>query len=210
MKLTADQRDALTEVINIAFSRTAAALSDLTGHRVLLDKPVVELYRLSELSAALGGFVKGEVASVHQVFRGPVGGDALLLLNYEGAVALANLLGDPQDKRNRLNASDQEVLTEVGNILLNACLGTFGNLLEVHISFTVPRLHLEALTGLLDSLIIDEDSLRYALVVFTNFHLRESSVGGYLVVVLGVQSLDRLLQAVEQWSGTETTPEVGP
>ncbi len=203
MKLTAEQQDALTEIINIAFSRTAAALSDLTGHRVLLDKPKVELYRLSEVNAALATFVKGEVASVHQVFRGPITGDALLLLNYDGAVALANLLNDPQNNRNRLNASDQEVLSEVGNILLNACLGTFGNLLQVHISFTVPRLHLEALTGLLDSLTINEDSLRYALIVFTNFRLRESSVGGYLVIVLGVQSLDRLIEAVEKWASKE-------
>lgn len=203
MKLTAEQQDALTELINIAFSRTAAALSDLTSHRVLLDKPTVELYRLSELNAALAGFVKGEIASVHQVFRGPISGDALLLLNYEGAVALASLLSDDQNKANRLNASDQEVLTEVGNILLNACLGTFGNLLQVHISFTVPRLHLEALTGLVDSLTINEEPLRYALVVFTNFRLRESTVGGYLVVVLGVQSLDRLIQSVEQWSDAE-------
>jgi chemotaxis protein CheC len=200
MKLTPEQQDALTELINIAFSRTAAALSDLTGRRVVLDKPSVQLYRLSELTSALGGFIKEEVASVHQVFRGPVAGDALLLLNYEGAVALTNLLTDPDSKSNRLNTSDQEVLIEVGNILLNACLGTFGNLLEVHISFAVPRLHLEALTALLDTLTINQEGLRYALVVFTNFHLRDSKVGGYLIIVLGVQSLDRLMQAVEDWA----------
>ena len=29
-----------------------------------------------------------------------------------------------------IDASAREVITEVGNILLNACLGTFGNLLK--------------------------------------------------------------------------------
>ncbi len=200
MKLTDEQQDALTELINIAFARTASALSDLTGHRVLLDKPQVQLYPLAELNGALASFIKGEVASVHQVFRGPVAGDALLLFNYEGAMALAKLLAESPGPAGRLTMSDREVLIEVGNILLTACLGTFGNLLSVHISFAVPRLHLEALTGLLDTLTINEEGLRYALVVFTNFHLRDSSVGGYLIIVLGVQSLDRLMGAVEDWA----------
>ncbi len=200
MELTALQQDALIELINIAFSRTASALSDLTGERVLLDKPSVTLYPLTELKTALAGHISGEVASVHQLFKGPVSGDALLLLNYEGAVALANLLSEAPGAGTRLVASDREVLTEVGNILLNACLGTFGNLLQVHISFAVPRLHLDALASLLDTLTINEQGLRYALVVFTTFRLRDSKVGGYLVIVLGVQSLERLIQSVEEWA----------
>ncbi len=87
---------------------------------------------------------------------------------------------------------------ETGNILLSACLGTFGNLLQVHITFTVPRLHVEALDGLLDSLVIGSEELRYGLVVFANFRLRDSEVGGFLVMVLGIASLDRLIQEVEK------------
>ena len=35
MKLTERQSDALSELINIAFARTGAALSELTGHRLM-------------------------------------------------------------------------------------------------------------------------------------------------------------------------------
>ena len=38
-----------------------------------------------------------------------------------------------------LDASGREVITEVGNIVLNACLGVFGNLLKVQVTFAVPR-----------------------------------------------------------------------
>ena len=44
-----------------------------------------------------------------------------------------------------IDASAREVLTEVGNILLNACLGTFGNMLKVQVSFSVPHLNLDTL-----------------------------------------------------------------
>ena len=122
MKLTERQSDALSELINIAFARTGAALSELTGHRVLLDPPEVAVYRTEELRGALAKFVPGDVASIHQVFAGPVAGDALLLLNYAGAVQLTDLLTDEHKSSNFLDESAREVLTEVGNILLNACL----------------------------------------------------------------------------------------
>ena len=198
MELTDQQKDALSEVINIAFARTAASLSELTGHRVLLDVPKVAIFPIDQLGAALAEFLPAEVATVHQVFTGPVTGDALLLLNYDGAITLADLLTDEKGSK-RLNTSSREVLTEVGNILLNACLGMFGNLLQVHVSFSVPRMHLETLDALLRSLVIGSEGLRYALVVYTAFRMRDGSVKGYLVIALSVASLDRLIQEAERY-----------
>jgi chemotaxis protein CheC len=199
MQLTERQNDALAELINIAFSRTAASLSELTGHRVLLDVPKVGMYPVNELTERLAEFLPAEIASVHQVFTGPLAGDALLLLNYDGAVTLTELLTDESIHAQRLNESSREVLTEVGNILLNACLGVFGNLLEVRISFSVPCLHLETLGRLVRSLVIDREELRYALVVYTAFRVRDSAISGYMVIALSIVSLDRLIQEVEHW-----------
>ncbi|HSE19361.1 MAG TPA: hypothetical protein VLB46_20030 [Pyrinomonadaceae bacterium] len=202
MKLTERQRDALSELINIAFARTGAALSELTGHRVLLEPPEVAVYRTEELRGALAKFVPGDVASIHQVFAGPVGGDALLLLNYEGAVQLTDLLTDEHQPSNYLDESAREVLTEVGNILLNACLGMFGNLLNVHVTFSVPRLHLETLDEVIEST-TGKTEMHYALVVYTAFQIRDSSVKGFLVIVLSVESLDRLIQEVDAWEAQQ-------
>ena len=203
MKLTERQSDALSELINIAFARTGAALSELTGHRVVLNPPEVAIYRTAELRGALAKFVPGDVASIHQVFGGPVAGDALLLLNYPGAIHLTDLLTDDQKESNYLDESAREVLTEVGNILLNACLGMFGNLLNVHVTFSVPRLHLETLDELIASTTSDKTEMHYALVVYTAFQIRDSSVKGFLVIVLSVDSLDRLIQEVDAWEAQQ-------
>ena len=203
MKVTERQTDALSELINIAFARTGAALSELTGHRVILNPPEVAVYRAEELRGALAKFVPGDIASIHQVFVGPVAGDALLLLNYEGAVQLTDLLTDEDQPSAFLDESAREVLTEVGNILLNACLGMFGNLLNVHVTFSVPRLHLETLDELITSLTLDKPEMRYALVVYTAFQIRDSSVKGFLVIVLSVASLDRLIQEVDAWEAQQ-------
>jgi chemotaxis protein CheC len=199
MLLTERQGDALSEVINIAFARTAASLSELSGHRVLLDAPGVEVLPIDKVPGALGHFIKQDVVSVHQMFTGPVAGDALLMLDYEGAITLTDLLCEYRADSQTLDASAREALTEVGNILLNACLGVFGNLLHVHVSFSMPRLHLESLDQMLRSVTIGAEDLRYAVVVSTEFRIKESAVSGYLAIVLGVSSLDRLLKAIEHW-----------
>ena len=199
MELTERQHDELTELINIAFSRTAASLSELTGHRVLLDVPRVTLHPMNELSVELARFLPAEIATVHQVFSGPLAGDALLLLNYDGAVTLTDLLMDEHAPSNRLDESGREVLVEVGNILLNACLGVFGNLLQVWVSFSVPRLHLGSLGEIVEGLAQDKDEVRYALVIYTAFRLRDSAVSGFMVIALSVASLDRLIHEVERW-----------
>jgi chemotaxis protein CheC len=203
VKLTERQSDALAELINIAFARTGAALSELTGHRVMLNPPEVAIYRSQELRGALAKFVPGDIASIHQVFAGPVAGDALLLLNYAGAVQLTDLLTDEDQPSVFLDESAREVLTEVGNILLNACLGMFGNLLNVHVTFSVPRLHLETLDELIDWTMSDKTEMHYALVVYTAFQIRDSSVKGFLVIVLSVASLDRLIQEVDVWEAQQ-------
>jgi chemotaxis protein CheC len=205
MQLSEMQRDALTELINIAFSKTAASLSDLTGDRVELDVPEVSVHPIGDLLPALRQFVQGEVATVHQIFDGEMGGDALLLLNFEGAAKLIELLtGDVTGPS--LGTSSKEVLSEIGNILLNACLGVFGDILKVRMSFTVPRLHLEALETLLRSLTIGKDELQFGLIVGARFHLKSSAVGGCLVIVLGVASLDQLIAAVENWARLSVSP----
>lgn len=203
MELTEQQTDALTELINIAFARTGAALSDLTGQRVLLEPPNVAIHLTTELDRALSKFLPGEVAWIHQVFDGPVAGDALLLLNYDGAVQLTDLLTEGQHETGQLDESSREVLTEVGNILLNACLGVFGNVLRVHVGFSVPRLRLDNVDELLDWLKEAKDELRYALLIFTKFQIKDSQVNGYLVLVLNMTSFDRLVHEIDEWVAEE-------
>ncbi len=200
MILNQEQQDALTELINIAFAKTAASLSDLTGHRVLLDVPKVDIIPIEEMSRKLGAFIQGEVATVHQIFTGTLAGDAMLVLNADGASMLVNLLTGQERPEIRVDATGREVLTEIGNILLNACLGMFGNLLKVHVSFSVPRLFIEDVEAMMDTLVIGQEELRYALTVSTNFRLQGNAVEGYLVIVLGVVSLDQLIHAIERWT----------
>ena len=203
MELNAVQHDALVELLNIGFGRAGASLSKLTQQRVLLEVPNVAIHPVTHLNESLGKLVNERVASVHQVFGGPVAGDALLLLDPFAAATLTELLTDVPPLSMDLDPSSREVFTEVGNIVLNACIGTFGNMLEVPVSFSVPDVDVTDVHNVIDRMLETGDALRYALVITAGFRLRDSAVTGYVVIVLTVQSLKRLLEALDRWQRTQ-------
>jgi len=98
----------------------------------------------------------------------------------------------------RLDQSAREVLTEVGNVILSSCLSAFGDMLHVAVSFSVPRIHVESLEGLLRSLKVDRDELHYTLLAATRFRLTEGEVGGYLMIAVGLSSLDLINKALAE------------
>lgn len=193
--------DALTELFNIGLHRAAASLSELTGQRIVVDLPRLWICPIEETHARLRELIEGELATVHQIFMGNMAGDAVLVLEYENASRLAALLTDGElANGGRLDQSAREVLVEVGNVILSSCLSAFGDMLHVSVSFAVPRIHVESLEGLLRSIKVQSDELHFTLLAATRFRLTEGEVGGYLMIAIGVASLELISDALE--SGT--------
>ncbi len=204
MELSLDQKDALTELINIGYGRAAGALSELTGYRINLEVPQVTMHDIEAIAPFLERVIEKDAASVTQVFSGPISGTALLVLDEYAARVLSQLLTEDRLEAVELDSSAREIITEVGNILLNACLGVFGNLLDVHLNFAVPRLHIDGVRRVLQTVSREvNEQLRYGLMIHTRFYVRARDVSGYLVIVLGISSLDRLLQELEHWENRQ-------
>lgn len=197
MKLEALEIDALTELFNIGLHRAAASLSDLTGQRIIVDLPRLWVCPITEMQGELAGLVDGELATVHQVFRGAVSGDAVLLLEYDKAALLTSEMTHGEvGLGGRLDQSAREVLAEIGNVVLSACLSAFGDMLQVAVSFAVPRIHIESVEDLMRSILVDDEDLHYTMLAATRFRLSELEVGGYLVIAIGITSLSRMAQAL--------------
>ena len=194
--------DALTELFNIGLHRAAASLSELTGQRIIVDLPRLWVCPVQETHLRLRELLDGELATVHQIFMGNVAGDAVLVLEYEAASRLAALLTNGDVALDgRLDQSAREVLTEVGNVILSSCLSAFGDMLHVSVTFSVPRIHVESLDGLLRSLKVDTDELHFTLLAATRFRLTEGEVGGYLMIAIGLASLERINKSLEAREG---------
>jgi chemotaxis protein CheC len=206
MQLTSFEEDALNELFNVGLHRAAAALSRLTGKRIEVDLPQLWIVPTSEVEPLLDKMLNGDLATVHQVFHGAIAGDAVFLLEYAKAAALAALLSDGEAALGgRVDQAAREVLTEIGNIILGACLSAFGDVLKVAVSFSVPRIQVESLSGLLGSMTVDQGGLQYALVAATHFQLQNEEVGGYLVVAIGVNSIEAMARTLTSSSCPATT-----
>lgn len=186
-------------MINIGYGRAAAALCDLTGERITLEVPKVDVYFIEELRSALLEVFKGEVWSVHQVFSGLLNGHALLLADEKAAHTLTKLILRGESYEGKERAAAEEVLSEVGNIVLHGALGTCGDLLEMQVSFSVPGLRVEKVAELLNTVTVRSEGLQYALVIRTRFQILKREVSGYLVLVFGVTSFTRMMEAIEEW-----------
>jgi chemotaxis protein CheC len=197
MHLTTDQADALTELVNIGYGRAAATLSEMTGYRITLAPPTASMYEIDALEPMFRRQLIGDVACVTQVYSGPIAGNAMLLLDRTSGLRLCRLLNDEVGES--FDARAEETLSEAGNILLSACLGVFGNLLQVQVTFSIPRLRVESLTSLIASIRTEGKDLRHALVLRAQFHLRASNVTGYMLLIFGVASVDRVLEELEAW-----------
>lgn len=196
MLLNDQQKDALCELINIGFGRAASALSIMVGQRVLIETPNVEMYEIPDLNTVFETLSAGEITTVHQVFAGRISGTAILLMDNKSSSALVDMLGGGAGEPHEMSEEDRGAMQETGNILLNAFTGAFGNLLQVHISFTVPRVHYESLRNMLHTLMINHKELEYALVVRVNFQLTKGNVSGFVMIIMGIQSMTALLESM--------------
>ncbi|MCD6290007.1 MAG: chemotaxis protein CheC, partial [Anaerolineae bacterium] len=187
------QHQALRMLVNNGVEQTTIALSALVDKRVRLSAPEVTICSLTELGSRLSDILPGEVVTVHQIFNGAMTGDAMLLLEFESANTLIALLTGISPLPGRLGRADQDVLLEVGNILLNTFVGTLSNTMETCVTFTIPDLRLEAVNSLLNTLMIERDKTHHALLVTTQFRIEDGSVEGYLVLVLELSSLEHLI-----------------
>ena len=202
MKVEELDKDALTELFNIGLHRAASSLSDLTGQRIVVDLPRLWICPIEETHARLIDLLDGDLATVHQIFRGTVTGDAVLVLDYNSATRLAALMTEGNVALGgRLDQSAREVLAEVGNVILSSCLSSFGDMLQVSVTFSVPRMHVESLEGLLRSMRVDSEDLSFALLAATRFRLTEGEVGGYLIIAVGMSSLSLIARALETRGG---------
>ena len=121
----------------------------------------------------------------------------MLLLEHDKAAALARLMTDGEAATGgRLDQSAREVLAEIGNIVLGACLSGFGDMLQLPVSFSVPRIHIESLRTILGSLLVETSETQYAVIVATQFRLSELAVDGYLIIAVGAKSLARISEAL--------------
>lgn len=197
--LTTIQKETLSEVITLGIGRAAQTLSELLGEPVALNVPHVSLHPVAELEDRLRDRVPEPVTSVHQVFSGAFSGDALMVFPVDTAQRLVRLIIRAQGLEGQVPETDLSTLMEIGNMVINAVLSTFGEMLQVEITFSVPNVAVETVGSIIRSVSRQRfPVVQYFLLIETDFQIARLDIEGHLVLLIGVDSAELLLEAVQQ------------
>lgn len=198
-ELSPEVRDGLTEIFNLGIGRAAAALNTLIGEDVRLSVPRLDLLPRVDAAPHVRRHLPGTICAVRERFAGDIGGDAVLLLDEQDSLTLLHALLMHDGALAEITDLEREALAEVGNILLNACLGSIANALDIAVTGDVPAFETGSLEAVLQG---SGDPLTATVVLIkVEFLLAQRSVAGFITVLLDLQSGATLVQAVERLLG---------
>jgi chemotaxis protein CheC len=146
--LSETQLDALRELANIASGTAATALSQMLSREVQINVPRALVLPPADALDACGD-PEAHVAGVVVPIRGDIDGMVLLLIPYEQAEILCNLLGvEPHTE------VGDSALREIGNILATSYLNGLSAMTGLNLEPSPPQLHTDMLAAIVSSLLI--------------------------------------------------------
>jgi chemotaxis protein CheC len=175
------ERDALTELVNIAVSGAASRLATMVASEVSLTVPIVSVLQAEDAGMTLSGLGLGKVISVRQAFNGRLNGKTILLFpEGDEDVLVRAILGAsmPDDEFHDI-ATD--ALGELGNVLLLGFLASIGSMLSLTFDVSLPHVMITD-----PDHILSPDEGAVILFIYVNFNIRGTHARGYFSLVLGL------------------------
>ncbi|WP_118182367.1 chemotaxis protein CheC [Paraburkholderia phosphatilytica] len=193
MLLSDVHRDVLQEITNIGMGRAGAALASLLGTFVTLSIPSVQLVPPAALPALLAGCAPGVLASpvIRQAFKAGVNGEAVVMFGPNGIAGLRGMMGYDDE----LAAHEHEVLTEVANLLVGACVQRVFEQLGQQITFSAPTVE--------EAIRLDASAQRWsvALLLHVHFSLEQSGFMAHLAMLLPDSAIVRIRAEIDRIIG---------
>jgi chemotaxis protein CheC len=193
--LTPKQIDTITEIVNIGVGKGSASLSQMIDGEILLNVPYVNVISFEQILEELQKFNVDNVHAVELTFTGEYAGSANVILSTESASHLASLLIHEDPNSDAVNQMKDGIIIEVGNIILNAIMGSFGNILNAPLDYHMPKSFQGDINGLYGTL--DKKKFNQILICRTNFTTRGKNISGEILIMYEMNSFDRLTKVLD-------------
>jgi chemotaxis protein CheC len=185
------ERDALTELVNIGFSRAATGLRKMVGDQVLLSVPSLDVITRKTAAALIEERENDDLVAVRQDFSGPFSGRALLILPQLIGLDLVRAVVGEEMASDELADIEHEALAEIGNVILNGCLATMANMLQQSLVLSLPEV-LRGNGAQLFEIEGHEADDQLVLFLFINFSVQARDIRGYIAMLMDLPALATL------------------
>ncbi|MBT3878641.1 MAG: chemotaxis protein CheC [Candidatus Scalindua sp.] len=192
---TGKQLDTLREVVNIGIGKAASILNGMLESHIELEVPSIIMFDPENPGEELPDVSCNDLSSVQLDFHGPFSGSSALVFPSESVGKLVTALTGEEPGSEGFDEETTGTLYEVGNILINAVMGSIANLLAVQIDFLPPNYK----EGKFSDLIKLKDSKEdlASLLIRANFNVQEPLISGNIFLVFELDSFGELLTAID-------------
>lgn len=196
--LTAEQRDALQEIANLAMGRAAARLALLLGAFIELSVPRVRVVRAADVGRVLRDMtsIHDNVTAVRQGFRSDIKGEALMLCRSAGVGQLVSLVDGAYADDEFGTVTQAELVFDMANVLMGACVSSILDELGRTPVFSPPGLLGEDIA--LDD-VFQPDVLAWSetLLLEVNFGVADDGARTHFVMLLAEDSIRHMSDALD-------------
>lgn len=197
MKRTIDRIDVLKEIINVGVGRGADVLNTMVGSHIHLNVPCLKILSASEFEQEIRKNNKEQLSCVQLSFKGDFSGVVELVFPSDDALKFIAAL-----TQDRLESTDMDpiragTLCEVGNIVLNAVIGSISNLLGLKFVYSIPSYTEGDFDSLLPMHSIMPDET--VLLARTHFTIEDLEVDRNIILFFEIGSFDKLLELVDAY-----------
>jgi len=195
--LTELQHDALVEIFNIGVGHAASAMSDIVNEEVTMSVPAITFLNRSDAGAMLGNKDRARVCGVSQHYEGAFATEAILMFPEDKSLDIVRLMVGESVPLEQLTEMEQEAMSEIGNIILNSCVGTLANIFSQELSGSLPVYHVGTSAEILTASGAEGDSV--VLMLHIDFVLERHQIHGYVAFILGLTALNDLRSQVDAY-----------
>jgi chemotaxis protein CheC len=191
--------DALKEVASIGAGHAATALSLMTGARIMIDVPMVNVGQLSELVPTIAP-QEAHIVSVTMDMHGSLNGQTLLALPVLTGRRLADLMlrRERRERGETFDRLEESALKEAGNILGGAYMTALSDFLGMQLMPSPPRFRLGTTREILDDCSAAAEPEVAVCCVETEFSFEEvgERFRGFFLLLPDGESFGAIFRAV--------------
>ncbi|MES2019318.1 MAG: chemotaxis protein CheC [Pseudomonadota bacterium] len=197
LKLNELQHDALVEIFNIGVGHAARAMSEIVNEEVTMSVPSISFVNRTTAARMLGSGDSARVCGISQNYKGAFAAEAILMFPEDKSLDIVRLMVGELVPLKELTEMEQEAMSEIGNIILNSCVGTLANIFGHEMSGSLPQYHVGTGEEILIGAVGQQDTV--VLMLHIDFILETHQIHGYVAFILDLVALQDLQAQVDRY-----------
>jgi len=208
VELSELEHDALVEIFNIGVGQAAAAMSGIVGEEVTMSVPSITFLSRMEAAQLLedahrrsgigSGRDAGErICGVSQHYEGAFQTEAILMFPEDKSLEIVRLMVGESVPLAELSEMEQEAMSEIGNIILNSCVGTLANIFQHELHGSLPVYQVGSSDEILDATGSRAETV--VMMLHIDFILEKHQIHGYVAFILDVTALHDLKDQIDRY-----------